>query len=61
MENNLRKPAVILKKGEIPVQVMDDVIGGDMLETKEIRLSESDYGILNDYYEIFGEMEEYVM
>jgi hypothetical protein len=60
MEKNLREPLVKLNSGEIPVQTMDDVITGELFVVSETPASDPNYGILNDYYEIFGEMEEYV-
>ena len=47
--------------GEIPVQSMDDVITGELFDVSNTSKSDPNYGILNDYYEIFGEMEEYVL
>ena len=64
MEKNLMEPVVSLNRGEKPVQVLDDVMTEDLFETSEKRKSkksDSNYGVLTDYYEIFGEMEEYVL
>jgi hypothetical protein len=61
MEKNLREPSVKLSSGEIPVQTMDDVITGELFDVSQTPASDPNYGILNDYYEIFGEMEEYVL
>jgi hypothetical protein len=61
MEKNLREPSVKLSSGEIPVQSMDDVITGELFDVSNTSKSDPNYGILNDYYEIFGEMEEYVL
>lgn len=63
MEKNLREPVVGLNRGKTPVQVLDDVMTDDPIvasETKNAKKSDN-YGILADYYEIFGEMEEYVL
>jgi hypothetical protein len=61
MEKNLREPLVKLNSGEIPVQTMDEVITGELFDVSKTPASDPNYGILNDYYEIFGEMEEYVL
>jgi hypothetical protein len=61
MEKNLREPLVKLNSGEIPVQTMDEVITGELFDVSDTPASDPNYGILNDYYEIFGEMEEYVL
>jgi hypothetical protein len=61
MEKNLREPSVKLSSGEIPVQTMDEVITGELFDVSDTPASDPNYGILNDYYEIFGEMEEYVI
>ncbi len=61
MEKNLREPLVSLNRDETPVQVLDDVMTDTLFEISEIKSSDSNFGILSDYYEIFGEMEEYVL
>jgi hypothetical protein len=61
MEKNLREPSVILNNGEIPVQTMDEVITGELFDLSDSKTPDPNYGILDDYYEIFGEMEEYVL
>lgn len=61
MEKNLREPSVILNKGEIPVQTMDEVVTGELFDLSDNKNPDPNYGILDDYYEIFGEMEEYVL
>ncbi len=61
MEKNLRKPLVNLSSGITPVQVLDEEMTSDLFEVPERENSYSDYGVLDDYYEIFGEMEEYVL
>jgi len=58
MENNLREPSVTLNRGEIPLQAFDELVTGELFSTPEKK--DPNYGILSDYYEIFGEMEEYV-
>lgn len=61
MEKNLREPMVRLNRGEAPAQEMDEVITDDLYEKIVEKKNNSDYGVLTDYYEIFGEMEEYVL
>lgn len=59
MEKNLKEPFVTLKQGDTPVQVL-----GEEPEPKEaIRLQEEevfmDFGVVEDYDELFGEMEDF--
>jgi hypothetical protein len=61
MEKNLREPLIIRNGGEIPVQALDEVITGEMYDFSEKKSADPDYGVLNDYFEIFGDMEEYVL
>ncbi len=61
MEKNLRKPMVKLNRGESPVQVLEEVLSEGLYTKKEEPKPTGDYGVLSDYYEIFGEMEEYVL
>jgi len=60
MEKNLREPLVTLNRGEIPIQTIDEVISGDLM-VAEVKSADPNYGVLNDYYGIFGEMEEFVL
>lgn len=59
MERNLREPVVTLKKGDAPVQLY----GEDQLEPESVKLQEEeilmDFGILDDYTELYGEMEDF--
>ena len=61
MEKNLREPLIIRNGGEIPVQSLDDVLTGEMFDFSEKKSADPNYGVLNDYFEIFGDMEEYVL
>ncbi|MEN8116336.1 MAG: hypothetical protein ABFS16_05125 [Bacteroidota bacterium] len=59
MEKNLNEPFVTLKEGEAPVQVLgEEIIEQEpaILEEEEVYL---DFGELDDYTEIFGEMDEF--
>lgn len=60
MEKNLREPLIGLLLGESPVEVLDDVMTDELPEVKISQETEGGYGILADYYEIFGEMEDLV-
>ncbi len=59
MENNLREPVVTLKKGDAPVQFF----GEDHYEPDAVKIQEEeilmDFGILEDYTELYGEMEDF--
>lgn len=59
MEKNLNEPLVTLKKGDAPVQVF----GEEYLEQEQNILQEEevymDFGELDDYTEIFGEMDDF--
>ncbi len=59
MENNLREPVVTLKKGDAPVQFF----GEDHYEPDAVKIQEEeilmDFGILDDYTELYGEMEDF--
>ena len=61
MDKNLRKPSVTVNGDNIPVQNLDEVLTDDMTGSLENKSVDPNYGILNDYYEIFGEMEEYLL
>ena len=58
MEKNLNEPLVTLKQGETPVQVL----GEDVTLREQTELQEEvymDFGELDDYTEIFGEMDDF--
>jgi len=58
MESNLNEPLVTLKQGDTPVQVL----GEEVIELEPVVLVEEevfmDFGELDDYTEIFGEMDD---
>lgn len=59
MEKNLKEPLVTLKQGDAPVQVLGeepDVQEATKLQEEEVLM---DFGILDDYNELYGEMEDY--
>jgi hypothetical protein len=61
MEKNLSEPLVTLKQGETPKQVLGEEV--DLLDPEISDVSEekvySYFGELEDYTEIFGEMEDF--
>jgi len=59
MEKNLNEPLVTLKLGEAPVQVLGDEVNPQ--EQPELQQEEvyMDFGELDDYTEIFGEMDDF--
>jgi len=61
MEKNLFEPFVTLKQGNAPVQVLGEEFELVDLENSEIEDDKafSYFGELEDYTEIFGEMEEF--
>ncbi len=61
MEKNLSEPMVTLKKGETPLQVLGEdieLIDQDFPELNDDKVY-SYFGELEDYTEIFGEMDEF--
>ena len=59
MEKNLREPLVTLKQGDAPVQVLDEE--PELKEAANLQEEEvfMDFGIVEDYNELFGEMEDF--
>lgn len=61
MEKNLKDPLVTLKLGDTPVQVLGEDV--DVLDQESLDLQEEKvymlFGELEDYTEIFGEMEDF--
>lgn len=59
MEKNLKEPLVTLKQGDAPVQV----IGEEPERQEAAKLQEEevfmDFGVVDDYNELFGEMEDF--
>ncbi len=59
MEKSLKEPLVTLKKGEAPAQVLISETSepaSTNLRDEEVIM---DFGILDDYSELYGEMEDY--
>lgn len=40
---------------------MDEVVTGEVFDLSDRKIPDPNHGLLDDYYEIFGEMEEYVL
>lgn len=59
MERSLREPIVTMKQGDAPVQVLGDE--PDIQEATKLHEEEvlMDFGILDDYTELYGEMEDF--
>ena len=59
MGRNLNEPLVALKEGDTPVQVL----GEEVLDQEPVLIQEEevfmDFGELDDYTEIFGEMDDF--
>ncbi len=59
MEKNLIEPFVALKQGDTPVQVLGEELVDEeqgILQEEEVYM---DFGELDDYTEIFGEMDDF--
>ena len=59
MERNLKEPFVTLKQGDAPVQVLGEEVATE--EQTDFQQEEvyMDFGELDDYTEIFGEMDDF--
>ncbi|MFW6310119.1 MAG: IS1096 element passenger TnpR family protein [Prolixibacteraceae bacterium] len=59
MKKNLNEPLVTLKQGDTPVQVLGD----EMFEQESANLQEEevfmDFGEVDDYTQLYGEMEDF--
>ena len=59
MEKNLREPYVSSKQGEAPVQILDEESRTQEATTIQEEEVLMDFGILDDYSELYGEMEDF--
>ncbi len=59
MEKNLKEPLVALNEGDAPVQILEDEFKAE--ESTIIQEDDllHDFGVLEDYSQIFGEMEDF--
>jgi hypothetical protein len=58
MERNLKEPTVTMKQGDAPVQVFGEEFENQEatdLQEEEVFM---DFGVVDDYNELFGEMED---
>lgn len=59
MKRNLKEPVVTLRQGDAPVQVYDEeTFAPESAKNHEEEVL-MDFGILDDYSELYGEMEDY--
>ncbi len=59
MERNLKEPTVTLNRGVAPVQVLEETsFVPESVKNHDDEVF-MDFGILNDYTELYGEMEDY--
>lgn len=59
MERSLKEPFVTMKQGDAPVQVLvyePEIQESTKLQEEEVLM---DFGILDDYTELYGEMEDF--
>jgi hypothetical protein len=59
MEQNLNEPLVTLKEGKSPVQILDEGTDERVPSTNQEEEVYMDFGELDDYTEIFGEMDDF--
>ena len=59
MEKNLKEPSVTLKQGDAPLQVLEE----EPVQKEAAKLQEEevfmDFGVVEDYNKLFGEMEDF--
>lgn len=60
MRKNLQANKVTYKQGDAPVQVLEEELEDQGLEILKKEKVDQDYGDLDDYTEIFGEMEDLI-
>lgn len=60
MEKNLRENQVTYQQGDAPAQVLEEELQNQGLEILNQENKYQDYGDLDDYTEIFGEMEDLI-
>ena len=58
MEKNLREPKVRINGTDSRIRILEDVITEDYPQVSEQKKISPDYGVTEDYYEIFGDIEE---
>ncbi len=60
MEKHLQENKVTQNEGDAPAQVLEEELQGQGLEILNQENRYRDYGDLDDYTEIFGEMEDLI-
>lgn len=58
MEKNLREPMVRINGIESQVHLIEEIMGDEFTTRNEQQASSPGYGVVEDYYEIFGDIEE---
>jgi hypothetical protein len=58
MEKNLREPRVRINGIDSQIHMLEEIIGDEFSMENEKKQISSDYGVTEDYYEIFGDIEE---
>jgi len=58
MEKNLREPKVRINGIESQVHMIEEIMGDEFSMEADQRQSSPGYGVVEDYYEIFGDIEE---
>lgn len=58
MEKNLREPKVRINGIDSQIHMLEEIIGDEFSMESEKKQISSDYGVAEDYYEIFGDIEE---
>ena len=58
MEKNLREAKVRISGIDSDVQVLQEVISDDYSRVMEQKMVTSDYGVTEDYFEVFGDIDE---
>jgi hypothetical protein len=61
MEKNLREPKVKINGTDSQVHLLQEIIADDFSLDVEKAKPSSDYGVADDYYEIFGDIEEFTV
>jgi hypothetical protein len=59
MEKNHNEPIVTSKQGDAPVQVLEEDTGQQEMTDLQEEEVLMDFGILDDYAELYGEMEDF--
>ena len=58
MEKNLVEPSITSMSGDAPAQILEEELQEEGIQSFHVAEDLYDYGDLDDYTEIFGEMED---